>query len=36
MKEGDELHGVDQGLNIFSRELYWGSLTIQALSSSVS
>ena len=23
MKEGNELHGVDQGLHIFSSELYW-------------
>ena len=36
MKEGNELHGMDQGLNNFRSELYWLSLTIQALSSSVS
>ena len=28
MKEGNELHGVDQGLNTFSSELHWLSLSV--------
>ena len=27
MKEGNELHGVDQGMNTFISELYWLAFT---------